>query len=65
MAMSKSKKMERQRERHKRDALRCQDCKYCKRDNKVLGPGWIEMDNNGPIVPCPVCNDNGRYVRQH
>ncbi|MER9829197.1 hypothetical protein NKJ51_12520 [Mesorhizobium sp. M0134] len=19
-------------------------------------PGWIETDNNGPIVPCPVCN---------
>jgi len=22
--------------------------------------GWIEMDNNGPIVPCWVCNKDGK-----
>jgi hypothetical protein len=29
-------------------------CRHC----KGAGPkaGWIEQNNNGPIVPCPVCN---------
>lgn len=34
-----------------REALGCPHC---------LGagpePGWIEQDNNGPIVACPICN---------
>jgi hypothetical protein len=28
-------------------------CFYCKAEPEA---GWIEMPNNGPIVPCPVCN---------
>lgn len=28
-------------------------CEYCANGPE---PGWIETDNNGPIVPCPVCN---------
>ena len=28
-------------------------CPDCEREPE---PGWIETDNNGPIVPCPVCN---------
>jgi hypothetical protein len=28
-------------------------CQYCKGEPE---PGWIETPNNGPIVPCPVCN---------
>lgn len=28
-------------------------CKYCEGEQE---PGFIEMDNNGPIVACPVCN---------
>lgn len=28
-------------------------CFYCKGEPET---GWIETDNNGPIVPCPVCN---------
>jgi hypothetical protein len=28
-------------------------CAYCK------GKGEIEIDNNGPIVTCPVCNGAG------
>ena len=26
-------------------------------------PGWIEQDNNGPIVACPVCNPDGEKER--
>lgn len=28
-------------------------CFYCKGEPET---GWIETGNNGPIVPCPVCN---------
>jgi len=28
-------------------------CAYCKDEAE---PGRIETDNNGPILPCPVCS---------
>lgn len=28
-------------------------CPHCAREPEH---GWIETDNNGPIVPCPVCS---------
>ena len=28
-------------------------CDYCAGGP---APGWIETDNNGPIVSCPICN---------
>lgn len=28
-------------------------CSYCENEPE---PGYIEIDNNGPIVPCPMCN---------
>ena len=28
-------------------------CVYCSGEPE---PGWIEMPNNGPIVPCPICS---------
>lgn len=31
-------------------AERCPGCRT------EAEPGWIEMDNNGPIVPCWLCN---------
>ncbi len=31
-------------------------CHYCERESE---PGWLETDNNGPIVPCPFCNSDG------
>lgn len=33
-------------------------CKHCEPDWLSVGRGWLEMDNNGPIVACPVCNPN-------
>lgn len=29
-------------------------CTYCK--DAGPDPGWLWMDNNGPIVRCPFCN---------
>jgi hypothetical protein len=38
------------------------DCLYCEPDHERLGPGWIEQDNNGPIVRCPVCSPEDSAV---
>ena len=35
-------------------------CDYCAGEPE---PGWIEMRNNGPIVPCPICNNEDDYDR--
>lgn len=35
-------------------------CEYCAREPE---PGYIETDNNGPIVPCPFCNPETDYDR--
>ena len=35
-------------------------CRYCMPNGRPdPEPGWIEMDNNGPIVSCPICNKDG------
>lgn len=36
-------------------------CQYCAGEPE---PHWIEMPNNGPIVPCPVCNPDGAIERR-
>jgi hypothetical protein len=33
-------------------------CAYCEDEPE---PGWIEMPNNGPVVPCPMCNRDEPY----
>ncbi|KKM79756.1 hypothetical protein LCGC14_1346850 [marine sediment metagenome] len=35
-------------------------CSYCQGTGPE--PGWIWMDNNGPIVRCPICNDLDGYA---
>ena len=35
-------------------------CAYCKGEPE---PGYIEMPDNGPVVPCPVCNPETDYDR--
>lgn len=40
------------------------ECPHCEYDRRFPGfeeGGWIQQDNNGPIVSCPVCNDDGSY----
>lgn len=36
-------------------------CYYCEGESD---PGWIETDNNGPIVSCPICNPDGDENRR-
>lgn len=36
-------------------------CAHCQSRGPELG--WIETDNNGPIVCCPMCNPNGEKDR--
>lgn len=35
-------------------------CQHCINETER---GWIEQDNNGPIVPCPVCNRDEKIKR--
>ncbi len=42
------------------------NCPYCEYDRRFPGfesGGWIQQDNNGPIVSCLVCNDDGTHPR--
>jgi len=42
------------------------DCPLCEYDRRFPGfecGGWMQQDNNGPIVSCPMCNDDGSYPR--
>ena len=42
----------------------CPHCEYDRRFPGFESGGWIQQDNNGPIVSCPLCNDDGRHPRQ-
>ena len=41
------------------------ECFYCESDRKIDVPegGWIYTGNNGPYVPCPICNPDGAHKR--
>jgi hypothetical protein len=42
------------------------DCPHCAYDRRFPGlemGGWLQQDNNGPIVSCPLCNDDGKHPR--
>lgn len=41
------------------------ECPHCEYDRRFPGfetGGWLQQDNNGPIVTCPMCNDDGSIV---
>jgi len=43
-----------------------ENCPHCEYDRRFPGfetGGWMQQDNNGPIVSCPVCNDDGKHPR--
>lgn len=42
----------------------CPHCEYDRRFPGFEGGGWMQQDNNGPIVSCPVCNDDGSHAPQ-
>lgn len=37
----------------------CPHCEYDRRFPGFEGGGWMQQDNNGPIVSCPLCNPDG------
>ena len=44
-----------------------EDCPYCEYDRRfppLEKGGWLQQDNNGPIVSCPLCNPEGKYARE-
>lgn len=43
------------------------DCPHCEYDRQFPGfeaGGWMQQDNNGPIVSCPWCNPDGKIERR-
>lgn len=41
----------------------CPHCEYDRRFPGFESGGWMQQDNNGPIVSCPICNDDGKHQR--
>jgi len=41
----------------------CPHCAYDRRFPGFESGGWMQQDNNGPIVSCPLCNDDGSHPR--
>lgn len=40
------------------------NCPHCALDRRIRGEGgWIQQENNGPLVACPVCNPGGDRER--
>jgi hypothetical protein len=37
----------------------CPLCEYDRRFPGFEAGGWMQQDNNGPIVSCPMCNPDG------
>ena len=41
------------------------ECPVCEYDRRFPGfeqGGWMQQDNNGPIVSCPLCNPDGQRI---
>lgn len=52
--------------RYSRKRFKPIDCPHCEYDRRFPGfetGGWMQQDNNGPIVSCPVCNDDEAQPR--
>ena len=48
-------------------AERCRTCPHCEYDRLFPGfegGGWMQQDNNGPIVSCPLCNAQALVPRK-
>lgn len=50
--------------RQKPKPSECPHCEYDRRFPGFEAGGWMQMDNNGPIVSCPWCNDDCSHPRQ-
>lgn len=43
--------------------LGCDHCAYDRQFPGFESGGWIQQDNNGPIVACPACNNDAASPR--
>lgn len=56
----------RRRQTERSGGIKPSECPHCKYDRRFPGfeaGGWMQQDSNGPIVPCPLCNDSQAYPR--
>lgn len=42
------------------DPATCPYCEYDRRSRGFERGGWVQHSNNGPIVPCQLCNPDGK-----
>lgn len=59
--------MEEQLAKRRAPVYRPDECPHCEYDRRFPGfesGGWMQQDNNGPIVSCPLCNPNGTFPRE-
>jgi len=42
----------------------CPHCEYDRRFPDFEAGGWMQQDNNGPIISCPLCNSDGSHPQQ-
>lgn len=45
------------------DPKECPICEYDRRFPGFEAGGWMQQDNNGPIVACPMCNPDKKRPR--
>jgi hypothetical protein len=53
--------------KHMKPIFKPAECPHCEYDRRFPGfeaGGWMQQDNNGPIVSCPLCNDDGAFALQ-
>lgn len=53
------------REHKSMPCYRPDNCPHCEYDRRFPGfeaGGWMQQDNNGPIVSCPMCNPDGAHA---
>lgn len=48
---------------HRFTPQNCPHCEYDRKFPETAGGGWIYPGNGSPIVPCGMCNPDGKHPR--
>jgi hypothetical protein len=52
-------------DKHGINPTNCPNCEYDRSFPETSGGGWMYMGNNGPIIPCAMCNADEKYPRSY
>ena len=64
MDIKSGEELDRRAARRRPKPSECPHCEYDRRFPGFERGGWMQQDNNGPIVSCPMCNDDGKFPQQ-